>query len=54
MYRFMVGGYHDSGFTALMIVSRLPNIVILIYDLLHAQYEYAIMNYCTFTEWMMF
>ena len=36
MYRFMIGGYHDSGFTALMIVSRLPYIVILIHDLLHA------------------
>ena len=35
-----------------MIVSRLPYIVILIHDLLHAHYEYAIMNYCIFTnEW---
>ena len=50
MYRFMIGGYHDSGFTALMIVSRLPYIVILIHDLLHTDYEYAIMNYCIFTE----
>ena len=50
MYRFMIGGYHDSGFTALMIVSRLPYIVILIHDLLHAHYEYAIMNDCIFTE----
>ena len=26
MYRFMTGGYHDSGFTALMIVSRLTTL----------------------------
>ena len=50
MYRFMTGGYHDSGFAALMIVSRLHHIVILIHDLLNAHYEYAIMNYCIFTE----
>ena len=50
MYCFMTGGYHDSGFTASMIVSRLPYIVILIHDLLHARYEYAIMDYCIFTE----
>ena len=43
-------GYHDIRFTALMIVSRLPYIVILIHDLLHAHYEYAIMNCCIFTE----
>ena len=49
-YRFMTGGYHDSGFTALMIVSKLPYIVISLHDLLHAHYEYAIMNYCVFTE----
>ena len=52
MYCFMTGGYHDSGFTALMTVSRLPYIVILIHDLLHAHYEYAIMNYCIFTEYL--
>ena len=40
-----------SGFTALMVVSRLPYTVILIHDLLHAHYEYAIMNYCIFMEW---
>ena len=40
-----------SGFTALMVVSKLPYTVILIHDLLHAHYEYAIMNYCIFTEW---
>ena len=44
MYLFMTGGYHDSGFTTLMIASRLPYIVILIHDLLQAHYEYAIMN----------
>ena len=49
----MTGGYRDSGFTTLMIVSRLPYIVILIHDLLHAHYEYAIINYCIFTEQMM-
>ena len=54
MYHFMTGGYHDSAFTALMTVSRLPYIVILIHDLLHAHYEYAIMDYCIFMEWMMF
>ena len=36
MYRFMTDGYHD--------------IVILIHDLLHAHYKYAIMNDCIFTE----
>ena len=50
MYDFMTGGYHDSGLTALMIVSRLPYIVILIHGLLHAHYKYAIINYCIFTE----
>ena len=50
MYRFMIGGYHGSGFTALLIVSRLTYIVILIHYLLHAHNEYAIMNYCIFTE----
>ena len=46
----MTGGYHESGFTALMIVSRLLYIVKLIHGLLHAHYEYAIMNYYIFTE----
>ena len=52
MYRFMTdsGGYHDSGFIALMIISRLPYIVILIHGLLHAHYKYASMNYCIFME----
>ena len=53
MHRFMTGGYHHSGFTALMI-PRLHYIVMMIHDLLHAHYEYAIMNYCIFTEYMMF
>ena len=50
MYHFMTGGYHDSSFTALVIVSRLPYIVMLIHDLLHIDYEYAIMNYCILME----
>ena len=50
MYRFTTVDYHDSGFTALMIVFRLPYIVLLMHDLLHAHYDYAIMNNCIFTE----
>ena len=51
IYRFMIGGYHDSDSRALMIVSILPYIVILKHDLLlHAHYEYAIMNICIFME----
>ena len=46
----MTGGYHDSGLTAFMIVSRLPYVVILLHDLLHGYNEYAVMNYCIFTE----
>ena len=40
MFCFMIGGYHDSGFTALTIVSRPHYIVILIDDLLHAHHEH--------------
>ena len=50
MYHFTTGGYHNSGLRALMIVSRLAYIVRLKCDLLHANYEYTVMNICKFTE----
>ena len=48
MYQFMTGGYRDSSLKVVMIVSSL--IVILKHDLLHAHYEYAIMNTHIYTE----
>ena len=50
LYRFMTGGYYDSGLRALMIVSRSSYIVMLKHGLLHAHYHNAIMNICIFAE----
>ena len=49
MYRFMTGSYHSSGLGDLMTISRLPYIVILKRDLLHADYEFI--SYLGMKSW---
>ena len=50
MYHIMTGGYHDSGFRALMIVSRLCYIAILKHVLPSVHYNDVNMNICISME----
>ena len=50
MYHIVTGGYHDSGFRALMIVYRLCYVVILKHVLPRIHYNDAIKNICIYME----
>ena len=50
MYNIVTGGYHDSGFRAMMIVSRLCYITILTYVLPSVHYNDVHMNICILME----
>ena len=50
MYHIVTGGYHDSDFKALMIVSRLCYIAILKHVLLSVHYNDVDMNICISME----
>ena len=54
MYHTVTGGYHNSGFRALMIVSRPCYIAILKHVFPSIHYNDANMNICIFMEYTMF
>ena len=50
MYHFVIGGYHGSGFWALMISLQIVYIAILKHLLTSVHYNDANMNICIFME----
>ena len=52
MYHIVTSGYHNSGFGALIIVSRLYHIAILNHVLPSVHYNHVNMNLCIFMETM--